>query len=69
MTVECEHCLRDVPVAPGHFKVSSPHVEPCGDPCIGNTKRQWRDGGLVHGAIRLAQQYAILDDNAYWEGL
>lgn len=76
MIVHCDKCWRDVPVAPGHFNVAVPHVRyqtPMGskvmyEPCLGNEKREWREA-LSHPAVKLAQQHAILDDDAYWEGL
>jgi hypothetical protein len=36
--------------------------------CSGNERRVWREA-LSHPAARLAEQYAILADDAYWEGL
>ena len=73
MTVTCSECGRTIPVAPGYFNVTAPHVSVPAHTgvarvCGGNDKREWRDA-LVHEATRIAQQYAILDDDAYWESL
>jgi hypothetical protein len=76
-SVECGDCRRTVPIVPGTFRVSVPHIaqRPVGqcpvvewpwEPCAGNEKRWWRDS-LVHPAIRLAQQHAILGSDDCWD--
>ena len=71
MTVTCEYCKRVVPIAPGRFNVSVPHVaEPPGfvQPviCNGNEKRLWL-AGLTHPADALARQHHVMQEDALWE--
>jgi hypothetical protein len=76
--ITCDHCQRIVPIAPGYWNVSVPHVRTRADGtgvfcaewsvCTGNEKRTWRDQ-LTHPALRLGLQATILDDDKYWEGL
>lgn len=68
LALVCTECGRFVPVAPGHLRVSVPHVDTYRKPCDGNEKRQWREA-LEHPAIRLARQRHVFDTDAYWEGL
>lgn len=83
-SVVCEHCNRAVPIAPGRYNVSVPHVRFVSagvssgygtpsfpdeyGPCPGNEKRAWRDS-LVHPSQALAMRQHILDDDRYWEEL
>lgn len=71
--VTCDACARTVPVKPGLLNVSVPHVvNPAHQPdaviCKGNTKLVALLE-YVPEAWLLAQRCAVLDDDAYWEGL
>ena len=77
--IQCDCCSRVVPIAPGGDttpdgpnEATVPHVfVRQGNtfvPCSGNKDRRYRNS-TVDLSRRLAQQYAILDDDAYWEGV
>lgn len=73
MTVTCDQCGRDVPVAPSTYHVTCAHIHhPAhiehAKPCQGNLKRQWR-GALEPISTTIARQYAVLGDDRYWDAL